>query len=119
MRYTVREVSNAREFKQFYQFQNRLYKDCPSYVPSLDADQKHTLAHSPCLDYCQQKLLLCYDADGQVAGRCAAIINPRYNELYGLRRMRFGWTDFIEDFEAARALLAAARRKVVHLQSAV
>ena len=108
MRYTVREVGNAREFKQFYQFQNRLYRDCATYVPSLDYDQKHTLAHSPCLDYCEQKLLLCYDEAGRVAGRCCAIINPRYNELYGTRRMRFGWTDFIEDFDAARALLEAA-----------
>jgi hypothetical protein len=108
MRYTVREVADARGFRQFYQFQNRMYRDCPTYVPSLDSDQKHTLSHSPCLDYCTQKLLLCYDEAGQVAGRCCAIINPRYNELYGTRRMRFGWTDFIEDFEAARALLTAA-----------
>ena len=108
MRYTVREVSNAREFKQFYQFQNRLYRDCATYVPSLDYDQKRTLSHSPCLDYCQQKLLLCFDEAGRVAGRCCAIINPRYNELYGTRRMRFGWTDFIEDFDAAKALLDAA-----------
>jgi len=60
MRYTVREVGNAREFRLFYQFQNRLYRDCPTYVPSLDYDQRHTLAHSPCLDYCQQQLLLCF-----------------------------------------------------------
>lgn len=108
MQYTVREVGNAREFRQFYQFQNRLFRDCPVYVPSLDSDQRHTLAHSPCLDYCLQKLLLCFDETGRVAGRCCAIINPRYNELYGTRRMRFGWTDFIEDFDAARALIEAA-----------
>ena len=108
MRYTVREVASAREFRQFCQFQNRLYKDCPTYVPSLDIDQRHSLSRSPCLDYCRQKLLLCFDESGQVAGRCCAIINPRYNELYGTRRMRFGWTDFIEDFDAARALLETA-----------
>ena len=108
MSYTVREVRNDREFRQFYQFQNRLYKDCATYVPSLDYDQRHTLAHSPCLDYCEQKLLLCFDESGHIAGRCCAIINPRYNELYGTRRMRFGWTDFIEDFDAARVLLEAA-----------
>lgn len=108
MRYTVREVGNAREFRLFYQFQNRLYRNCPTYVPALDYDQRHTLAHSPCLDYCRQKLLLCFDEAGRVAGRCCAIINPRYNERYGTRRMRFGWTDFIDDFEAASALLTAA-----------
>ena len=108
MRYTVREVGNARQFKQFYQFQNQLYRDCETYVPSLDYDQRHTLAHSPCLDYCEQKLLLCFDEADHIAGRCCAIINPRYNDLYGTKRMRFGWTDFIEDFEVAKTLLDAA-----------
>ena len=108
MRYAVREVSNRQEFRQFYQFQNRLFRDCPTYVPSLDTDQKQTLSHSPCLDYCRQKLFLCYDETGHVAGRCCAIINPRYNDLYSTSRMRFGWTDFVEDFEAARALIEAA-----------
>ena len=46
MQYTVREVGNDREFKLFYQFQNRLYRDCPTYVPSLDSDQRHTLSPS-------------------------------------------------------------------------
>ena len=48
MRYTVREVGNALEFRQFYQFQNRLYRNCPTYVPSLDYDKRHTLAGRPC-----------------------------------------------------------------------
>lgn len=108
MGYTVREVAGPREFRQFFQFQNRLYRNCATYVPSLDFDQKRTLSHSPCLDYCKQKLLLCFDGSGQIAGRCCAIINPRYNELYGTRRMRFGWTDFTDDFEAAQALLDSA-----------
>ena len=108
MRYTVREVGDVREFRQFCRFQNGLYRDCAPYVPSLDHDQEHTLAFSPCLDYCEQKLLLCRDEAGRIAGRCCAIINPRYNALYGTRRMRFGWTDFIEDFDAARVLLEAA-----------
>ncbi len=108
MEYTVKEVSSRKEFREFYQFQNRLYRDCPVYVPSLDSDQKKSLSKSPCLDYCSQKLLLAYDGTGKVAGRCCAIINPRYNERYGTRRMRFGWTDFIEDYDVFKALMDTA-----------
>lgn len=108
MTYTVKEVSSRKELKVFHQFQNRLYRDCPVYVPSLDGDQRRTLTCSPALDYCSQKLLLARDARGNVVGRCAAIINPRYNERYGTHRMRFGWMDYIDDVEVARALFDEA-----------
>lgn len=108
MKYTVREVSGRREFKLFCRFQNMLYKGCPTYVPSLDFDQFHTLAHSPALDSCRQKLLLAFDERGKAVGRCCAIINDKYNEIYHTSRMRFGWMDYIDDIEVARALFDAA-----------
>lgn len=108
MAYLVKEVANDKEFKKFYQFQNELYKNCEVYVPSLDRDQKKTLSQAPPLEYCKQKLFLAWDEKGEVVGRINAIINPRYNELYGTKRMRFGWFDFKEDIEIARQLLDAA-----------
>lgn len=108
MKYTVREVSGRKEFRLFCRFQNILYKGCPTYVPSLDSDQFHTLAHSPALECCHQKLLLAFDENGKAVGRCCAIINDKYNELYHTKRMRFGWMDYIEDIEVAKALLDAA-----------
>ncbi|MCF0172492.1 MAG: N-acetyltransferase, partial [Bacteroidales bacterium] len=108
MKYTVTEVKGSSDFKTFYQFQNKLYKDCETYVPSLDFDQKKTLSSAPPLAYCKQKLMLARDESGRVVGRINAIINPRYNELYQTKRMRFGWFDFEKDIEIARALLDAA-----------
>lgn len=108
MKYTVKEVKGSRELKKFYQFQNKLYKDCPYYVPSLDSDQLHTLTASPALESCKQKLLLAYDEKGKVVGRCCAIINAKYNLVYGTKRMRFGWMDYIDDIDVARALFDAA-----------
>lgn len=108
MTYTVREVSSRSEFKKFYQFQNKLYKDSKVYVPSLDFDQKKTLSKSPALDYCKQKLFLAYEGK-RVVGRICAIINPRYNDLYNLKRARFGWFDFENDVEIARLLLDTAQ----------
>ena len=108
MQITVKEVQGKKELKAFYQFQNRLYEGCPQYVPSLDADQKSTLTEDPALEYCTRKMWLAYKGE-KVVGRIQAIVNPRYNEFYSLRRVRFGWFDFEEDIEVARALLDTAK----------
>ncbi len=107
MQIVVKEVNTSKEFKAFYQFQNRLYKDCEAYVPTLDADQKSSLRSDPALDYCKRKMFLAYK-DGKVVGRIQAIVNPRYNEFYHTKRGRFGWFDFINDMEVAKALMKAA-----------
>lgn len=107
MQVVVKEVSNAKEFKIFYQYQNQLYKDCKVYVPTLDADQKSTLESDPALDYCTRKLWLAYSEE-RVVGRIQGIVNPRYNEYYNLKRVRFGWFDFEDHPEIAKALLDTA-----------
>lgn len=111
MSYTLREISvNCRaDFKKFYQFQNKLYKECKTYVPSLDFDQKKTLSKGAPLDYCKQKLFMVFDGKRPV-GRVCAIINPRYNELYNTHRIRFGWFDFENDIEIAKMLLDAVEK---------
>jgi hypothetical protein len=63
-----------------------------------------TLTSCPSLAYCSMKLWLAYK-EGQIAGRIAGIVNPRANDLYQQTRVRFGWFDFIDDVEVAKALL--------------
>ena len=104
MQITVKEVMSKKELKIFYQFQNKLYKGCSQYVPSLYTDQKNTLTKDPALDYCTRKMWLAYKGK-RVVGRIQAIINPRYNEFYNLKRLRFGWFDFEEDIEIAKDLV--------------
>ena len=104
---TIKEVTTG---KQFYKFQNRLYRKCRYYVPTLDSDQKHSLKDDPALLYCKRKLFLAYNDKGKVVGRVQGIINPRYNDYYGLKRVRFGWFDFEEDPAIAEALIDAVRK---------
>ena len=66
--------------------------------------------HSAPLQYCKRKMWLVEDAGGKVAGRICAVINPRYNEKYGTRRVRFGWFDLINDSEVARLLFDTAEK---------
>lgn len=110
MAITVKEVTTDRQLRQFYKFQNRLYRKCRYYVPTLNSDQRHSLTDDPALKYCKRKLFLAYDDKGKVVGRVQGIINPRYNEYYNLNRVRFGWFDFKEDPEIAQALIDAVEK---------
>ena len=108
--YTIREVLTRRDLKRFIRFPVTLYKGCSQYVPPLYKGQEHELMHSAPLQYCKRKMWLVEDAGGKVAGRICAVINPRYNEKYGTRRVRFGWFDLINDPEVARLLFDTAEK---------
>ena len=106
--YNVREVLDRRDLKRFIRFPEKLYAGCSQYVPPLHRGQEHDLMHAASLEYCTRRMWLAEDERGEVVGRICAMINPRYNEKYGKRRVRFGWFDLINDVEVAKALFDAA-----------
>ena len=108
MLYKVREVTGGKDLKEFIRFPESLYKGCDQYVPPLHKGQEHELMHSASLKYCLRKMWLAEDQSGKIVGRICAVINPRYNEKYCTRRVRFGWFDLIDDFDVARVLFDAA-----------
>ena len=105
--YKVVEVTSSRDLKKFIDFPNELYKDCPQYVPALFSDQKKSLTAAPSLEDSTHKMWMVTDGK-KVAGRICGMINPRYNERYGKKRVRFGWFDTVNDIEVARLLLGTA-----------
>lgn len=106
--YTIREVESRRDLKKFIRFPLELYKGCDQYVPPLFKGQEHELMHAAPLKYCTRKMWIVEDAGGKVVGRICAMINPRYNEKYGKKRVRFGWFDLINDMKVAQMLFEAA-----------
>ena len=106
--YTVKEVVSRRDLKRFITFVDDLYKGCDMFVPPLHKGQERDLMHSPSLQYCSRKMWIAEDADGKVVGRICAMINPRYNEKYDKKRVRFGWFDLVNDIEVARLLMGTA-----------
>ena len=101
------EVQTKRDLKRFIRFPDELYKCCPQYVPALHSDQVKSLTKVSSLSYCSRKMWLA-ERDGEVVGRICAMINPRYNDLYHTKRVRFGWFDCINDIEVARLLISTA-----------
>lgn len=102
---TVRPVKGRRDLKKFIAFPNKLFKDVPSYIPALNFDEMNLLTDkNPSLEHCSRELYLA-ECDGKIVGRVAAIINRSVNEHWNKKAVRFGWFDFIEDYEVFSALL--------------
>ncbi len=92
---------------RFIKFPDKLYRNCPQYVPALHSDQVKSLTKVSTLSYCKRKMWMVMDGK-KVAGRICGMINPRYNERYGKKRTRFGWFDTIDDFRVAELLIHTA-----------
>lgn len=101
------EVVSRKDLKRFVRFPDELYRGCPQYVPALHSDQVKSLTGISTLSYCKRRMWMVVE-DGRVLGRICAMINPRYNQLYGLKRVRFGWFDCVESLEVARLLISTA-----------
>lgn len=101
-------VETRRQMNQFIDFTLDLYRDCPYYVPELAFDTRATLdpRQNPSFEFSEAQKMLAIK-DGKVAGRVVALINRRVNEKWNHKIVRFGWIDFIEDYEVCKALLDA------------
>lgn len=107
---TIRQIDphNKKMMKIWADFPNKLYKDCPYYVPYLLGDEiglanpKKNVA----FDECDARYFLAYKGD-EVVGRVAGIIQHRSNDKEGVKRVRLSRLDFVNDIEVVKALTKA------------
>lgn len=106
---SVVEVKTRDELKQFVKFPMDLYKGNPYYVPSFINDEINIWSPSenPALQYSESKQYLAFK-DQKLVGRIAVIINHKEEKELGIRKVRFGWIDFIDDPEVSQALIQKA-----------
>ena len=105
----IKQVRSIKDLKKFIWFGINLYKNCEFAAPPLMMDDLMTLqkGKNPALDFCETAYYLAFK-NGKIAGRIAAIINPVANEKWEKKHARFGWIDFIDDYEISKALLDTA-----------
>ncbi|MBO4233850.1 GNAT family N-acetyltransferase [Riemerella anatipestifer] len=105
----VKKVTNDRELKDFIKFPNNLYKGNPNYVPPLNNDEKNIwkAEENPALSYSDAEQYLAY-RNGEVVGRIALMVNYKEEKELGIKKLRFGWLDFIDDIEVSKALMDKA-----------
>jgi hypothetical protein len=103
---SILEVKTPNELKQFVKFPMDLYKNNPYYVPSFVKDELNVWnsQENPALQYSEAKQFLAWK-DKKIVGRIAVIINHKEEKELGIRKVRFGWIDFIDDKEVSKALI--------------
>ncbi len=100
-------VENHRNLLKFIRFPFKIYKNCPQWVPPFESDELNSLTDkNPSLSFCEKELYLAKRGK-ETVGRVAAIINNKANDKWGEKVVRFGWIDFVEDFDVAKALIDA------------
>lgn len=101
---TVEQVKTKKQQKEFLNFQLKLYKGNPYYVPPLYMDEKKIFSKNFVYnDICESVYFNAYK-DGVMAGRISGIIQKSANQKYNQKRVRLSKFDVIEDEEVARAL---------------
>lgn len=101
----IKEVKTRSEIKKFAKFVNKLHKDVPTYIPCLISDEMALLTKkNPSLEYCDLQMWAAFK-DGEMVGRVAGIINHRSNEKWEKKACRFGWMDFVEDYQVFSILM--------------
>ncbi|GGG58105.1 GNAT family N-acetyltransferase [Epilithonimonas arachidiradicis] len=105
----IKQVITENDLMKFIKFPMELYKNNPNYVPPLINEEKNIWKkeENPALSYSVAKQFLAYKND-KVVGRIAVMINNKEAQELGVKKVRFGWLDFIDDQEVSKALIDTA-----------
>lgn len=105
----IKEVKSKKELMDFVRFPTNLYKNHPFFVPSIINDELEIWdsEKNPALKYSEFRQFLVFK-NNAVAGRIAVMINHKEAKELGIKKVRFGWIDFIDDEEVTRALIQQA-----------
>lgn len=108
----VKKVTSRKEVNDFIHLTDRIYHDCPQYVPDLRSDvraiinprsenaERGALHIQPFVAYRQQIPV----------GRIVGIVNQRTNEKWQTKNVRFSMIEFIDDLEVSKALIEAVAK---------
>jgi GNAT superfamily N-acetyltransferase len=103
---TIKEAISKKELKDFVKFPFKLYHDSKYWVPPIIKQELETFNKdkNPIFKDAEARFFLAYK-DEEIVGRIAAIVNWLEVNKQQIKKMRFGWFDFIDDLEVSKALL--------------
>ena len=102
----LQELTTKKELKKFVEFPFKLYKDNPYWVPPIIAEELESFDtnKNPVFEHAEARFFVALK-NNEIVGRVAAIINHIEIEQQNIKKMRFGWFDFIDDIEVSKMLL--------------
>ena len=101
----IKRVATKRDLRKFIMLPFKIHKGNTYWVPPIIMDEYNSLRKdkNPAFEYADAEYWLAYK-DGKPAGRIAGILNPPAVKKWGVKNARFGWVEFIDDREVAKAL---------------
>ena len=103
---TIHEAKSKQDLKRFVTFPFSLYKNNKYWVPPIINDELESFdkEKNPVFKDAEAWFFLAMDGD-KIVGRVAAIVNHLEVDQQNVKKMRFGWFDFIDDQNVSKALL--------------
>lgn len=103
---SIEELHGKKALEIFIRFPFELYKGNKYWVPPIIADELDFFDPeiNPVFEHAEARYFIARK-DHRIVGRIAAIINRLEINEQGVPKMRFGWFDFIDDYEVSKALL--------------
>ncbi|HEY9220117.1 MAG TPA: GTP cyclohydrolase [Lutibacter sp.] len=103
---TLQEMTSKKEMKAFVEFPFKLYKNNAYWVPPIINDEIESFdkTKNPVFQHAEARFFVALK-NNEIVGRIAAIINFTEINEQNVKKMRFGWFDFIDDLEVSKMLL--------------
>ncbi len=103
---TLKELTTKKELKQFVKFPFKLYKNNNYWVPPIINEEVASFDknENPVFQHADARFFVAIK-NNEIVGRIAAIINNTEINVQKLKKMRFGWFDFIDDLEVSKMLI--------------
>ena len=101
----LKEVISKKDLKSFVKFPFELYKDSKYWTPPVISEEIKIFdkKENPVFKNAEAQLFLAYK-NNEIVGRIVAMVNWVEVKEQKIRKMRFGWCDFIDDLEVSQAL---------------
>ncbi len=102
----IKKVKNKDDLKLFVKFPFKLYKNNPYWIPPLIQEEMDFFnpKKNPVYEHAASHQFLAIK-NNEIVGRIAGFINFFEVEKMGIKKMRFGYFDFIDELEVSKALL--------------
>jgi len=106
----LKEIKTRKEIKQFVLFPFTLYKGNKYWVPPIINDEIEVFdaTKNPIFEIADAQLFVAIK-NNKIIGRVAVIINNYEVDKQGIKKVRFGWFDVIDDIEVTKLLIEKVR----------
>ncbi|GLB49466.1 GTP cyclohydrolase [Neptunitalea lumnitzerae] len=107
---TLKELTTKKEMESFVKYPFTLYKNNKYWVPPIIKEELATFDknENPAFENAEATFFGAYNETGEMVGRIAVIINWHEVNEQKIKKVRFGWFDFIDDIEVSKTLLEKA-----------